>query len=246
MIINCYNKHMSMEMPNLQENVAEEDPTKKVCEQIVGEAFGGKEGILNQLGEETGGKEMSPEKTDKEVERWQEGFVESLEADPRFGNQEEYLERLKNELRAIDSPDEKKMFLRGVADFRRGDRLLREIASKIEKVENHKKVDNDPKDNLAMRGILLRSVLDKSCWNIAVESDLKIAERYKSAFGENVVKGLKNDYERALNEGDTNEWGGNFNQFDLVSRLKGFGIEASYERSEERKRNIFTLKEKEG
>lgn len=142
------------------------------------------------------------EKLDITIKRELEGFVEALEIEPRVGTKEEYSHGLKEKFSSLSSHDERVAFLRGFTDFRRNQCAKWEVRGKMEAAEGGKKnVQFSTLDDLVVRGSLYRDIIDGHVMDSSVAVGLDFGKWYETVSGRKVIVGLKDDYERMINEG---------------------------------------------
>lgn len=144
------------------------------------------------------------EELKQKTEKERKNFVDALkEADPRFGSRDEYVQMLSAKFLEIPSGEERIAFLRGFASFRQGHGAQREIRGKMEAAEKGGKgVSFGPADDLVVKGLLYRDILDSSVTqNVGMSADFNFGAWYEKVSGHQVFASLQADYERMINEG---------------------------------------------
>ena len=177
--------------------------------------------------------------TEQKIEDRFKSFSYELSITPRFGDNEEYIQKLREKSSGLSSPAEKVALLEGLTEFR-GHRNAGRIVSALERAKKeHRKPELKETDDLFVEGHLLRSIFDQSVMGFSIVNNLDFAKRYEDATGKHIITGLAKEYERMLNAPDHDV---KVVEFDVIDRLKKAGLEV--EPAEERgKRYSVTWRE---
>lgn len=195
-----------LEAENKAEN-AEKTPAE-MRREIVDSVFS-KDDVVNYL-RETGyssSVEGDPEKIEHNIERQTDSFAKALEIEPRFGEDNDFTEKVKAELDKLSTPEEKRAFLGGAVDFPMHSVLYKKVADKVTKLEDTYTPEKDKEgitfdntDVLKLKGNALRMIMSDRVWENTVVGSLNLARRFEDVSKMNLgLSDYAEDFEKMLN-----------------------------------------------
>ena len=160
--------------------------------------------------------------TEDEVAVYRDGYLADIAIEPRFGTQEDYLQRLTAEVSQLQTFEERMAMVEGLAGFRRSNRDLARVNNTVEGARKDP-TQLLPTDSTLVVANLLRTIYDRSVMDMNVSGGIEFATRYEEFSGQRIFERLAADYQRLLNEAD----GQQLRKYEVVSALEKVGFKVN-------------------